>query len=154
MEEWKAAKASQMTDVKCTGKRKWGDFREKVISVCSCAGRKSAFVKYSVWWKTYRSKLPSLERGGEGRRSREEEEKAAAIEVLDKSHEAGDHFNREVSAVKLCVGLSGLSLFLKCVGVYCTHLIASSIPVALAGGAPVSTPQGYYFRSEGRRLVW
>lgn len=56
------------------------------------------------------------------------------IEVLDKSHKAGDHFSREVSAVKLRVGLSGPSLFLKRVWVYCSHLIASSIPVELAGG--------------------
>lgn len=56
------------------------------------------------------------------------------IEVLDKSHKAGDHFNREVSAVKLCVGLSGPSLFLNSVWVYGSHLIASSIPVELAGG--------------------
>lgn len=56
------------------------------------------------------------------------------IEVLDKSHKAGDHFNREVSAVRLSVGLSGPSLFLNSVWVYCSHLIASSIPVELAGG--------------------
>lgn len=56
------------------------------------------------------------------------------IEVLDKSHKAGDHFNREVSAVKRCVGLSGPSLFLNSVWVYGSHLIASSIPVELAGG--------------------
>ena len=51
------------------------------------------------------------------------------IEVLDKSHKARDHFNREVSVVKLCVGLSAPSLFLNCVWVYCLHLIAFSVPV-------------------------
>lgn len=51
------------------------------------------------------------------------------IEVLDKSHKAGDHFNREVSAAKLCAGLSGPSLFLNSVWVYCSHLIVFNIPV-------------------------
>lgn len=56
----------------------------------------------------------------EGRRSREEEEKGAVIEVLDKNHKDGDHFNREVSAVKLCVGMSGPSIYKQCVGILLT----------------------------------
>lgn len=59
------------------------------------------------------------------------------IEVLDKSHKARDHFNREVSTVNLRVGLSGPSLFLNGVWVYCSRLIASSIPAELAGGEHV-----------------
>lgn len=74
----------------------------------------------------------------EERKRREEEQrrggKGAVIEVLDKSHKARDHFNREVSAVKLCVGLSVPTLFLNSVWVYRSHLIAYSIPVELAGG--------------------
>lgn len=53
------------------------------------------------------------------------------IEDLDKSHRAGDHFNREVSAS--CRTVRSLSIFKQCVGI-CGHLIACSVPVELAGG--------------------
>lgn len=52
-----------------------------------------------------------------GRRSREEEEKGRVIEVLDKSHKERDHFDGEVSAVDLHVGLSRPSIFKQCVGI-------------------------------------
>lgn len=90
--------------------------------------------------KTYRSKILSLERE-ERKKNREEEEKGAVIEVLDKNHKAGDHFNREVSAGRVCVGLSGPALLLTSVWVSCLHLIASSIPVKLRHNLLL----GYYF---------
>lgn len=56
--------------------------------------------------------------------------------------------------MKLRVGLSGPSLFLNSVWVYCSHLIASSIPVELAGGAlMLNFPLGYHF-GRGESSLW
>lgn len=53
---------------------------------------------------------------------------------IDRSHEARDRLSREVSAVRLRVGLSSPSLFLTSVWVFLSHLIASTVPVELPGG--------------------
>lgn len=60
---------------------------------------------------------PWRERERAGRRSREEEEKGVVIEVLDKSHKARDHFNREVSYCESsCRTVRAFSIFKQCVG--------------------------------------